>query len=118
MLLRASNGSTSLGRSLFNPNIPSNDLVPLSHGSSRRGNLGSMGTRAQGGSDGTSVMSDAPSITTDQESRSAMSNSGRMSYATSTVGGSSYSSSSQMTGRFFDQTSTADKGRYRVHDAR
>jgi hypothetical protein len=64
--------------------------------------LGSMGTRAQGGSDGTSVMSD----------------SGRMSYATSTVGGSSYSSSSQMTGRFFDQTSTADKGRYRVHDAR
>mmetsp|Transcript_15601 Transcript_15601/g.25998 ORF Transcript_15601/g.25998 Transcript_15601/m.25998 type:complete len:1156 (-) Transcript_15601:213-3680(-) len=101
-----SRAGASLGRTLFDntPSGQSSALVPLSGSSSR-----SQATTQRIGdvAGESSVVSAAHSAQTDQESRSSAPLTARSNY-----------SSSLMAGRFFDQTSTADKGRHRVHDAR
>ena len=103
--------NTSLGQTLFDgtparaaaaasSSYAGGQLVPLSQGSSTPDepphySLGG----AKGGHDSSSSVhgAGAPPLTARTASSAA---------------------SSQLSGRFFDQTSTAEKGRYRVHDAR
>ena len=96
----------SLGRVLFEGGNASSLSAPRDH----PGPEASAGLVPQaygrGGGGGSTVVSAAHSSATDQERGAAA------------VPLSARSASSHMAGRFFDQTSTADKGRHRVHDAR